>query len=206
MVTRLSGGTREAILEAAYRCIARQGYGAVSMRQIAREAGVALSQLHYYFRAKEYLLVEVLRRTMEQHVQETVSWLAGLPEDRRLFGLFSMLRTKLRQDPGGLRLLFDCLSVASRDPEARRQVRRVFRELSDEAARRLPELWESSRHAAAAGSGVPWQWLSRLSPATLGRVVVGALYGIALQLLVEGEEENHGPAWFEELVAAVSPQ
>lgn len=176
------------------------------MRQIAREAGVALSQLHYYFHAKEHLLIEVLRRTLERHVQDTVSWLGHLPAERRLHGLLSMIRAKLREDPGWFRLLFDCLTLAYRDPEARHQVRRVFRELSDEAARRLPQLWESPSLVPGAPSPAAGCWPRRLSPHALGRVVVAALYGIALQLLVEGEGEGDGPPWFEELILAVSPE
>ena len=207
MHARTAGATGQAILEAAYRCIIRQGYAAVSMRQIAREAGVALSQLHYYFRSKDHLLLEVLRRTTEQHVQETVSRLAGLPAERRLQGLLALIRTKLREDPGWFRLLFDCLTLASRDPEARQQVRRVFQALSDEAARRLPQLCQRDESGKAAGPAArrPAFRVRPLSPGVLGRLVVATLYGLALQLLVDGADEGQEPEWFVELMAAVSP-
>lgn len=147
MHARTAGATGQAILEAAYRCIIRQGYAAVSLRQIAREAGVALSQLHY------------------------------------------------------------CLTLASRDPEARQQVRRVFQALSDEAARRLPQLCQRDESGEVAGPAArrPAFRMRPLSPGVLGRLVVATLYGLALQLLVDGADESQEPEWFVELMAAVSP-
>jgi len=43
------------ILLAAYSCISTSGYANVSMRNIADEAGVVLSQLNYYYKNKEGL-------------------------------------------------------------------------------------------------------------------------------------------------------
>lgn len=203
MGVRTRDGTPSAILDAAYRCLVRHGYGSVSMRQIAREAGVALSQLHYYFRSKEQLLFEVMRRTTEEHVQEVAGWLAQLTPERRLHGLLWMVRARLREDPGWFRVLFDGVSLAFRDPEARRQLRRVFQEVADEAARRVVQLWPWPSPSSAPTLG---HWSERLSPQTLGRVLVAALYGVALQLLLESDgSSDGGPPWFEELLGAVSP-
>ncbi len=47
------------ILAAAERCLWRAGYGGMSVRNVAEEAGVSKSVLHYYFRSKDHLLLEV---------------------------------------------------------------------------------------------------------------------------------------------------
>ncbi len=47
------------ILEGAERCLRRSGYGEMSMRDIAAEAGVSKSLLHYHFLSKEHLFREV---------------------------------------------------------------------------------------------------------------------------------------------------
>ena len=47
------------ILAAAERCLFRDGYGGMSIRDVAEEAGVSKSLLHYHFRSKEHLLLEV---------------------------------------------------------------------------------------------------------------------------------------------------
>ncbi|HEY8486283.1 MAG TPA: helix-turn-helix domain-containing protein [Limnochordales bacterium] len=206
-------GPAEAILDAAYRCLARHGVAAVSMRQIAREAGVALSQLHYYFRSKEQLLIEVMRRTTEQHVRAMAQWLAQQPVERRIPGLVSMMRQRLREDPGWFRLLFDGLALALHDPAASRQLRPFFQELAREAAQRLGQLWQpadaggdvSDAVGPDARHGWPGRWAwRRLSSQALGRIFVAALYGLALQLLLEQDPEGEGePAWFTEIAAAL---
>lgn len=195
-----SEDTSAAILDAAYRCMVREGYAAVSMRQIAREAGVALSQLHYYFQSKERLFIAVMRRTTEQHLEEVVSWLGRLGPQERLRGLAQMMRAKLHEDPGWFRLLFDFSSLAFHDAEARRQLRQLFEEVSSQAAHRLPGLWQAQL------AGESRSRLAGLAPQTLGRIFVAALYGLALQALMETDEAGAAaqPAWFDELLMAMS--
>lgn len=49
------------ILDTAFKCISERGYANVSLRDIANEAGVVLSQLHYYYKNKEGLFTEVIK-------------------------------------------------------------------------------------------------------------------------------------------------
>ncbi|MCA9539663.1 MAG: TetR/AcrR family transcriptional regulator [Myxococcales bacterium] len=51
---------RERILTAAARLFAERGYGGTGVRQIAAEAGVAISMVNYYFGSKDGLLRELL--------------------------------------------------------------------------------------------------------------------------------------------------
>ncbi|NOH01974.1 MAG: TetR/AcrR family transcriptional regulator [Chloroflexi bacterium] len=53
--------TRQAILDAAYNLIVRQGYAATSMRQVAEGAGLALGGIYNHFASKE----EVFRAIIE---------------------------------------------------------------------------------------------------------------------------------------------
>ena len=55
-----SPSTEERMLAAARACLLRSGYAAVSTRAVAEEAGVPLSQIHYYFGSKRQLLLTVL--------------------------------------------------------------------------------------------------------------------------------------------------
>lgn len=52
----MSEETRKRIVEAAARVLARDGYAATSVKDIAAEAGVAPGLVHYYFRTKEELV------------------------------------------------------------------------------------------------------------------------------------------------------
>lgn len=53
---------QEQILEAALSLLAEQGISGVSMRAVARRAGVALGLVHYYFDDKSALIAAALRR------------------------------------------------------------------------------------------------------------------------------------------------
>lgn len=59
------GKTEAAIREAAINLIARFGYEAVSMRQLAAEVGVQAAALYRYFPNKEDLLFTLMREHME---------------------------------------------------------------------------------------------------------------------------------------------
>ncbi len=54
------GATKAKILEAAFRRLAREGYAALSVREIAKDAGVNHALINYHFRTKEQLVIAVL--------------------------------------------------------------------------------------------------------------------------------------------------
>jgi AcrR family transcriptional regulator len=62
--------TKSKILDAAFQRLAREGYAALSMREIARDAGVNHALINYHFRSKDQLVVAVLdqanRRLLER--------------------------------------------------------------------------------------------------------------------------------------------
>ena len=52
--------TKSRILDAAFRCLATTGYGALSVREIAKDAGVNHALISYYFGGKDRLVIAVL--------------------------------------------------------------------------------------------------------------------------------------------------
>ena len=58
--------TRERILQAAFTVLSRQGYENTSIKDIAEEAGVAQGLIHYYFKSKQQLVLEVLAFVCEK--------------------------------------------------------------------------------------------------------------------------------------------
>lgn len=70
--------TEALIREVAARLIARHGFEAVSMRQLAGEVGVQAAALYRYFPTKEDLLYALMRQHMEQLHE---SWAAAAPSE-----------------------------------------------------------------------------------------------------------------------------
>src|SRR4029079_5007135 len=58
--------TKALILDAARDALAEDGYAQTTTRAIAERAGVQLSLVHYHFKGKQQLLVEVLSRENER--------------------------------------------------------------------------------------------------------------------------------------------
>ena len=54
------GDTKARILAAAFRRLASEGYAALSVREIARDAGVNHALINYHFRSKDQLVIDVL--------------------------------------------------------------------------------------------------------------------------------------------------
>lgn len=87
------------ILDAAERCLSQSGYGGMSMRDIAQEAGVSKSLLHYHFQSKEHLFLEVQIRVYNRlaiRVAEAVAPVESGKQRTRLalHTLFEVLRDR----------------------------------------------------------------------------------------------------------------
>jgi len=52
--------TKARILEAAFQRLAREGYGALSVREVAKDANVNHALINYHFKSKERLVIAVL--------------------------------------------------------------------------------------------------------------------------------------------------
>src|SRR3954447_23779026 len=62
---RDAAATREAILEAATRRFADQGYERAGVREIAADAGVTAALVNRYFGSKERLFAEAIERALD---------------------------------------------------------------------------------------------------------------------------------------------
>lgn len=63
-------GNREALLQAAKKCLLEKGYNRTTARDIASEAGVSLAAIGYHFSSKEALLTEALLLAFGEWDQE----------------------------------------------------------------------------------------------------------------------------------------
>jgi TetR/AcrR family transcriptional regulator, cholesterol catabolism regulator len=73
---------QERILDAVLGLLSRQGISGVSMRAVAREAGVALGLVNYHYADKTSLICAALRRVEEQDVVLVAPDPSLSPEDR----------------------------------------------------------------------------------------------------------------------------
>jgi AcrR family transcriptional regulator len=79
-----SARRRQAILDAAARAIAKNGFHGMSMRELAKETGQALATFYNYFSSKEEVLFEIQSGAFETMIAGAEDALRGLksPDDR----------------------------------------------------------------------------------------------------------------------------
>jgi AcrR family transcriptional regulator len=103
---RRGARSREAVLDAAERLMARKGYEAATVAALVDEAGIPPSSIYHYFGSKEGVLLAVMERGAERFFE-------ALPDlDRRvgsrrdhLRGLVEVVAATLERNPNFLRIL-----------------------------------------------------------------------------------------------------
>lgn len=132
---------REAeILDAVMVVLASEGIGGVTMRAVAKAAGVSLGLASYYFTDKTTLVAAALRRIGEQDL-EIVAADPGLDPAERLRRALRRVASAEYLEPGYLALRLQLWSLAAVDP--------AFAEINEAAQRnyldRLTELIAAAR-------------------------------------------------------------
>jgi len=69
--------TRERILDATFRRLVSEGYAALSVREIAKDAGVNHALINYHFRSKDQLVIDVLDAMNQRLLARQASMYAG---------------------------------------------------------------------------------------------------------------------------------
>lgn len=167
------------ILNAALKCISVKGYANVSLRDIADEAGVVLSQLNYYYKNKEGLFTEIIRVLSQQYLSEVENILKiGKSEKERVYCLTKYFQEMLRKKPELFKLLFDLTSMALwSDP---------FKELQNDLFNSIAGLIE--RYIIGGISNK--EKFKHSSPITLSRMMLGTLFGTSIQVMLSNEKED----------------
>jgi len=167
------------ILQTAFQCLSTRGYANVSMRDIADEAGVALSQLNYYYKNKEGLFTEVVKMMMHQYLHEVEEKLKSTKNTKeKIASLVKYFNELIRKNPELLRLFIDFTAQSLWLPSFRRQLKNLFADLS--------EMIEKS---ILAGTVINKN-LREYSSRSVAKLVLGALYGTSIQIMLDSDEDK----------------
>jgi AcrR family transcriptional regulator len=170
-------GARRAdeIVEAAFRCLARDGYAATSMQRIADEAGLSKRMLHYYFDTRERLFEEVVRRVGDRLLAGVADAVASLDQPADIVSAgFERLWQAVTNDPELHAVYFGLVAESVTDPDLRRTVEYVkdgYRDLIGQLIRRVRE------------RGIEL----RLAEDSLTVLIIAGVQGLTLEFLERGE-------------------
>lgn len=125
-----SEGRREAVdalLDAAERLLVDQGYGALTARKLADEAGVNHGLVHYYFGSMEEVMVQVLERFTARLIERQRAMYAS---DRPFLDKWQMAWGFQEEDlkNGYSKIWLELQALAWNRPELRARVQQVNEE------------------------------------------------------------------------------
>lgn len=116
--------TRSLILDATRRRLLADGYGGLSTRRVAVEAGVPLSQLHYHFGSKQGLILALLEEENQRRLERQREMYA---EDAPLWQRYERACDFLEDDldSGYVRVLQEMIAAGWSNPELGDAVREL---------------------------------------------------------------------------------
>ncbi len=165
------------ILNAAYKCISTKGYANVSLRDIADEAGVVLSQLNYYYKNKEGLFLEIVKTLAQKYLTETEEYLKkSRPEKEQMAGLIKYFQEILTKNPELFKLLFDLTSMSLWSASLKELLNDLFKRLADLINKYIVSDFSHREN------------LKNYSPAAVARIVLGTLFGTSIQVILADEK------------------
>jgi AcrR family transcriptional regulator len=133
---RRGARSRETVLDAAERVMARDGYAGASINEIVKEAGIPISSVYHYFGSKDGVLLAVMERGADRFFADLPdpSERLGTPE-QHLSAITAAVVEALEQHPDFLKLVV----VMAAQPPAREaaHAREVVTRVRDQALRRL---------------------------------------------------------------------
>lgn len=122
---RGSGETRATILDAARRCLLRDGFAGLSTRAVAEAAGVPLSQVHYHFGSKQQLILDLLEAEDARRLaRQTAMYAEDLPLWQRYEQACDFLEDDL--ESGYVRVLQEMIAAGWSDAAIGARVRQLL--------------------------------------------------------------------------------
>jgi AcrR family transcriptional regulator len=167
---------RGQIIKAAYTIAATKGLDALTVREIARKAGISHGLVLFHFETKGQLVVALLDWLLETttvlHITEEIARISQ-PLDR-LHGLLRTEMHRLSSEPRRIRVFFDFWAKGIRHSEIRTKMRLeldryrdAFRPMVEEVLRAEPERF------------------ARVSAESLSAVAVSFIKGCAVQAMID---------------------
>ena len=163
---------RQALVEAAFRTLAKKGIDNTRLADIARTAGVAPSLLSYYFSRKDDLLLEATRYSIDRFYAEQVEVMQQASDPmRRLEIAVGCAMASGPDDPSWI-VLYEFWTKAIHNS--------ALRSLADLFYRRTQALFVQVIDDGCATG----RWHPVSSPATIAQTVISIIDGLTLQVVL----------------------
>jgi AcrR family transcriptional regulator len=136
--------TRDKLIDAAFAVVAREGFDKASVKEIAKEAGLAPGLLHYHFATRDALLEAALRKSLAAYQDDSRQRRSTTTRDRQLDAYFASARAASLSDKDFFRVRLSFAAKALAEPA----LAAVLRELNLAAAEEMALTFAAARGAA----------------------------------------------------------
>ena len=170
--------TAQIILKAAFAAIARKGCGAVSLRDIAEEAGVVLSQLNYHHKNKETLFSAVLLHMRQEYLSNVASQLSGCSSKReKISKLIRYNRHLLETNHALYKAFLDFFNLALWSVSFKKEMIQFMEEIR--------RILEENLHEAA-----DLDPMAKQKSSSQAELILAVTFGVAMQYLMAPEKRE----------------
>ncbi|HYB72969.1 MAG TPA: TetR/AcrR family transcriptional regulator [Candidatus Sulfotelmatobacter sp.] len=190
---RVAPQRRRQIVEALFRCMARSGYGQVTITDIAREARVARGAINFFFRSKAEILRALLARAVADYHAALRPILAGSgPADRQMRAVLEALLAPTPQTRRAMLVFLNYYALAPATHDLAAPLRDFFREYRRVFALILRRGMRQGCYPRAT------------DPDAAAAVLVAAVEGLLLQWVVDRNAVDlaQSVVWLERRLAA----
>ena len=164
---KTSSETRAGILAAAYSVLSQRGIEQTTIKEVAREAGVAPGLVHYYFASKDLLLEQVLEMAGQRYVTLIEQMLVLSP--RKLAKeMLQEPQTRLNDEPEWYRLKYELLAIGLHNEAITPSARRML----EKGRECIASMFQRITGTAAGG-------------AELSAVLMSCFDGLAIQKIID---------------------
>jgi AcrR family transcriptional regulator len=184
--TERRAATHERLIEAATKVVARRGFHAATVDEIADEAGFSVGALYSNFDGKDDLFLAVFDGHLRWY-DERLEAAAGSPDTGRVFHDWM---DALMEEPEQLLIFIEFWAYAVRKPK----LRRTFAARLAEIRTAMSEAIE--QRAAATGNELP------VTPEALALVLLAVGRGLGLEKLADADAVDDAVA---DLIASLIP-
>ncbi|MDQ6747310.1 MAG: TetR/AcrR family transcriptional regulator [Candidatus Dormibacteraeota bacterium] len=171
---------RRLVVEAAATVLAREGYAATSMKDVAQEAGIAQGLIHYYFASKDDLVMAIVKDSCDQMLAETVAAFeeaTGGPL-QRVWPALESARERTKHRPEMWRVFVELFPLSFNNP----QLRAHFKELYDKITQTTLGMVQEINQQIPTPLPVDPQYFARVITATIDGIALQALADPALSV------------------------
>lgn len=162
--------TSEKILSTAIECLSTRGYANVSMRDIAKRAGVALSQLTYHYKTKEALYSSVIDSMANKYLSDIALKLKQTEDIKHKYSLLiEYFRELLQKQPNLFKMFMDFTAQALWNPVFADKLNDLFKNISNILEEQIFVDYQNSAEA-------------------FSRLLIGAFYGVLTQAIISTDK------------------